>query len=138
MGTPHILLAEDHPTNTFLVQAILGCAGFEVTCVENGKLAVEAATRESYDLILMDVQMPVMDGHAAIREIRRAEDICGHHRCRIYTVTTNGDVKDVKASLDAGADGHIRKPFRPQDLLDAVASIVGDDLDDDRQGLASN
>ena len=138
MGTPHILLAEDHPTNTLLIQTILASAGLEATCVANGLMAVEAAMRESYDLIFMDVQMPVMDGYTAIREIRRAEDAAHRPHSRIYTVTTNSDLQDVRASLNAGADGHIKKPFRPQELLDAVASIEFSDVDNGSRTISSH
>jgi CheY-like chemotaxis protein len=123
MCKPNILLAEDNPTNTLVIRALLGAVGLSITCVENGQEAVAAAERQPFDLILMDVQMPVMDGHTAIRRIRHAESVAEKHRCRIYTVTTNSFPEDVRASLDAGADGHITKPLAPGVLLDAVASV---------------
>ena len=125
MSGPTILLADDNPTNTLLISTILGAAGLNVTCVENGQMAVDAVALCGFDLILMDVQMPVMDGHTAIRQIRSAEAARAKHPCRIYTVTTNCMPEDVRASLAAGADGHITKPLAPGILFDAVASVHG-------------
>lgn len=127
MDEPNILLAEDNATNTLIIRMILQAVGQTVTCVENGQLAVDAAGRGSFDLIFMDVNMPVMDGHTAIRQIRRAEAAAGKRPTRIYAVTTNGFPEDVRASLDAGANGHITKPLTPGVLLDALASIRVDE-----------
>lgn len=127
MTAPNILLAEDNPTNTLIVQMVLEMAGLPVRCVENGQQAVEASSAEAFDLILMDVQMPVMDGLTAIQRIRSAEAEAGRQPCRIYTVTTNNTPQDRRASLEAGADGHITKPFQPATLLEAVASLEFDE-----------
>ena len=128
MGMPNILLAEDNPTNTLIVQTVFEMVGLSIHCVENGRLAVEASATERFDLILMDVQMPVMDGLTAIRQIRAAEASSGRLPSRIYTVTTNCSPQDMRASLEAGADGHINKPLKPELLLRALASIEADQL----------
>jgi CheY-like chemotaxis protein len=126
MGKPNILLAEDNPTNTLIVRTIFEMVGLAVRCVENGRSAVEVSATERFDLILMDVQMPVMDGLTAIRQIRHTEAITGRRPSCIYTVTTNCTPQDRRASLDAGANGHITKPLQPELLLRALASIEAD------------
>jgi CheY-like chemotaxis protein len=123
MNMPNILLAEDNPTNAMMIQMMLEAVGHPVTCVGNGREAVDAAALQAFDLILMDVQMPLMDGLTAIRQIREAEAATGERPSRIYTITTNSLPADVRAAFDAGADGHITKPLAPGVLLDAIASI---------------
>ena len=123
MGMPNTLLAEDNATNAMLIQTILKAVGCPVACVENGRDAVDAAALQAFDLILMDVQMPIMDGLTAIRHIRQAEAAAGERPSRIYTVTTNDLPADIRAAFDAGADGHITKPLTPGILLDAIASV---------------
>jgi len=119
-----ILLAEDHPVNRRVVQLILGAAGADLTCVENGAEAVEAATRETFHLILMDMQMPVMDGLTAIAAIRAMESSGGVPPTPIHVLTANAMPEDVARSLAAGADGHISKPIEANRLLERVAEAV--------------
>ena len=123
MNMPHILLAEDNQSTAMMIRKILEAVGYPVTRVGNGRDAVDAAALHVFDLILMDVRMPVMDGLTAIRQIRQAEAAAGEWPSRIYTVTTLGLPADIRAALDAGADGHIIKPLGPGLLLDAIASI---------------
>ncbi|HYD46132.1 MAG TPA: ATP-binding protein [Phenylobacterium sp.] len=115
-----ILLAEDHPTNRRVVELILGAVGVELTCVEDGAQAVEAAAREAFDLVLMDMQMPVMDGLTAIRHIRAMEAEGKVPRMPILTLTANAMPEHAAASLSAGADGHVTKPITADALLAAV------------------
>ncbi|MFA5601891.1 MAG: ATP-binding protein, partial [Phenylobacterium sp.] len=115
-----VLLAEDHPTNRRVVQLILEAAGVTLTCVENGAEAVEAALAERFDLVLMDMQMPVMDGLSAIRAIRGAEHEAGRGRTPIYTLTANAMPEHAIASTEAGADGHVTKPVSAAALLACV------------------
>ncbi|MBP8247883.1 MAG: response regulator [Phenylobacterium sp.] len=126
LDTMRVLLAEDHPTNRRVVELILGAAGVDLTCVENGAEAVDEAARSSFDLILMDMQMPVMDGLTAIRAIRRRE---GRERAcptPIYTLTANAMPEHAQASSDAGADGHITKPITADGLLRVVEQVWND------------
>jgi PAS domain S-box-containing protein len=117
IGAMRVLLAEDHPTNRRLVELILGSAGVELTCVENGAEAVETAQRAEFDLILMDMQMPVMDGLTAIRRIRALEAAGGRVRTPIYSLTANAMPEHARASAEAGADGHLSKPITADALL---------------------
>ena len=119
-----VLLADDHPTNRKVVELILGAVGAEVTSVQNGAEAVIAAGQDGVDLILMDLQMPVMDGLTAITEIRRAEAAGGRPRRPIDVLSANSSAADVEASHRAGADGHLGKPIRPDVLLAAYAEAT--------------
>ena len=96
----------------------------ELTCVENGAEAVEAAAQDAYDLILMDMQMPVMDGLTAIRAIRARESASGRPAVLISTLSANAMPQHVAASLDAGADGHICKPVDMAELLATIERAV--------------
>jgi PAS domain S-box-containing protein len=118
-----VLLAEDHPTNRRVVELILGAAGVDLTSVENGAEAVDMAARSRFDLILMDMQMPVMDGLTAIRAIRRREARNGEPATPIYTLTANAMPEHAQASSAAGADGHITKPITADGLLRVVENV---------------
>jgi PAS domain S-box-containing protein len=117
-----VLLAEDHPINRRVVQIILEAAGVDLTCVENGALAVEAWEHSAFDLVLMDMQMPVMDGLTAIRAIRERELQTQRPRTPIHALPDH-----VRATRDAGADGHLTKPITADaliDVIDRAASVV--------------
>ncbi|HZZ34697.1 MAG TPA: ATP-binding protein, partial [Caulobacteraceae bacterium] len=98
MSRFRVLLAEDHHTNRRVVELILGSAGVALTCVENGAEAVEAFEAEDFDLILMDMQMPVMDGLTAIRAIRQCEAAAGKRPTVIFALTANAMPEHSKAS----------------------------------------
>ena len=118
---PRILLAEDHPVNRKVVELILESAGVELTSVENGAEAVEQFDAQPFDLILMDMQMPVMDGLTAMRLIRERERELGLRRTPIVALTANAMPEHQEASRQAGADEHVSKPVSAQVLLDVVA-----------------
>jgi signal transduction histidine kinase/CheY-like chemotaxis protein len=119
-----ILFADDHPVNRQVVALILEPFGIELTAVEDGALALEAYTKGTFDLVLMDVQMPVMDGLAATRAIREIERSTGRARTPIISLTANAMASDVRRSLDAGSDSHVAKPVRPDRLIEAVNSAL--------------
>jgi len=121
LAPPRILLAEDHPVNRRVVELILASAGVELISVENGAEAVEQFDLQHFDLILMDMQMPVMDGLTAIRTIRERERAHGLARTPIVALTANAMPEDLEASRLAGADEHVSKPVSAQTLLDVVA-----------------
>ncbi|MES3028868.1 MAG: ATP-binding protein [Pseudomonadota bacterium] len=122
LGAMRVLLAEDHPTNRRVVELILGAAGVELISVENGAEAVDEAARSHFDLILMDMQMPVMDGLTAIAAIRRREAKL-HRHTPIYTLTANAMPEHAQASARAGADGHVTKPITAERLLHVVEMV---------------
>ena len=119
-----ILVAEDNPTNRKVVQLMLASIGAEVDCVVNGREAVEAADEAVYDLALIDLQMPVMDGLAAIAEIRVREAAQGRERLPIIVLSANVMPEHLSASRGAGADGHVGKPIRAEELFAAIAEAV--------------
>ncbi|SFI96621.1 ATP-binding protein [Caulobacter sp. UNC279MFTsu5.1] len=116
-----VLLAEDHPVNQKVVQLILEPHGVEVMVVENGALAVEAFKAGAYDLVLMDMQMPVMDGVAATRAIRRLEQ---HGQAGapvpIIMLSANAMVHHRHDALLAGADLYLAKPVTAADLIGGI------------------
>jgi CheY-like chemotaxis protein len=115
-----ILLAEDNALNRKLAVTLLTRMGHAVTVAENGRIAVERAVAEPYDLILMDVQMPEMDGLDATRRI---VDALGEGRPRIVALTANAMSEDRAATEAAGMDGYLAKPLR-RDQLAAVLDEV--------------
>jgi CheY-like chemotaxis protein len=115
-----VLFADDHPVNRHVVALILEPLGVVLTEVENGALALEAYTEGTFDLVLMDVQMPVMDGLTATRAIREMERSTGRARTPIVSLTANAMPEDVRRSLEAGSDAHLAKPIRPDKLIEAV------------------
>ena len=121
-----ILLAEDHPVNRQVVKMILDPLGLELEAVENGQLALEAFQARSYDLVLMDIQMPVMDGLTATRRIREREERMGQGRCPIIMLTANVLPEHLLASFEAGADEHLSKPVDPATLIRTVLAAIAE------------
>ena len=119
-----VLLAEDHPMNQRIVQIILEPLGFSVTIAANGQEAVEAFQRESFDLILMDMQMPEMDGLTATRAIREIETSTGRPHIPIAMLSANAMAEHEAAAREAGCDLHIAKPVTPDSLCDGVAALL--------------
>lgn len=119
-----ILLAEDHPTNQRVVSLILEPLGVDLQIAQNGWEAVEAFATGAYDIVLMDVQMPVLDGHSATREIRALEARTGRGHTPIVSLTANALPEHVQASLASGADRHLAKPIRPDALIACIQALL--------------
>jgi CheY-like chemotaxis protein len=117
-----VLLAEDNAVNALLASVLLKKHGHDVTHVVNGRQALDAMTLHEFDLVLMDGQMPVMDGLAATAEIRRAETRTGRH-IAIVALTAHAMSDDRKRFLDAGADGYLSKPFSPEQLYSVIEGL---------------
>jgi CheY-like chemotaxis protein len=115
-----ILLVEDNVINSALAMGILGKRGHSLYPATNGREAVEAAARETFDLILMDVQMPEMDGFEATRCIRESEQTTGHH-VPIVAMTAHAMAGDRERCLIAGMDDYLSKPLNKADLLAMIA-----------------
>jgi PAS domain S-box-containing protein len=131
-----ILLAEDNEINALLAVTILEEAGYSVETVENGADAVDAAKRGGFDLVLMDVQMPVMDGLQATRSIRALEGPSS--KVPIVALTANAMRSDQDACLGAGMDDFVSKPLEPDDFLQVVKRFVSADEGDDDERQAKN
>jgi CheY-like chemotaxis protein len=125
-GVLHILLAEDNAVNQRLAVRMLEKRKCTVTVAGNGREAVEAFKRESFDLILMDVQMPVMSGLEATAEIRRLEALSknGSPPIPIIAMTAYAMKGDRERCLDAGMDGYLSKPVRTEELYKTIEDIA--------------
>ncbi|MDP2959475.1 MAG: response regulator [Longimicrobiales bacterium] len=116
-GKARILLAEDNPVNQQVAVALLKKRGHEVIAVTDGRQAVEAAQRDRFDLVLMDIQMPEMDGLEATRMIRRFADA---DTLPIVALTAHAFAEERERSRAAGMNDFLAKPFKPRDLFDLV------------------
>jgi signal transduction histidine kinase/ActR/RegA family two-component response regulator len=116
-----ILLCEDNEVNVLVIQAMLQPFGHQITVAENGALGLQRLREQSFDLVLMDVQMPVMDGHTATRELRRLEAQQGWPRTPVIALTANAFDSDARRSLEAGCDDHLTKPISQAELLQVLA-----------------
>ncbi len=132
-----VLLAEDHPTNQRVVQLIMDAAGVDLTIVDDGQAALNLLEVQSFDLVLMDMQMPVMDGITAINLLRERERSQGLAHMPVLMLTANALQEHVEASLAAGADGHLSKPIRAVELLDTIAHMTAADPTWDGDGDVS-
>ena len=125
----HVLLAEDNPVNQRLGSRLLEKRGHRVTIANNGQEALNLLDRTSYDLVLMDVQMPLVDGLEATRVIRDREKGTGTHQ-PIVALTAHAVKGDEERCREAGMDGYLAKPIRPQELDAVLEAYVGAQLRD--------
>lgn len=116
----NVLLVEDHPVNQRVACLILEPFGMKVAIAGDGAAALDRFREESFDIILMDMQMPVMDGLASTRAIRALEAAENRPRTPIAILSANAMQEHVAAAMDAGADCHIPKPIEPDRLLGAI------------------
>ena len=115
-----ILLADDSPDNRMLVRAFLSKTGCQLHEAEDGREALARFTTGNYDLVLMDIRMPVMDGLEATRAIRRWENAKGGPRTPIIALTASALPDAVRECLDAGCDAHVSKPVKSVTLINAI------------------
>ncbi|RIX42022.1 MAG: response regulator [Rhodocyclales bacterium GT-UBC] len=120
-----VLLAEDNLVNQKLAVALLKKHGHRVTVAENGQIAFALSAQKSFDVLLMDVQMPVMDGLEATALIRQREASSGGH-LPIIAMTANAMAGDRERCLAAGMDGYVSKPIRADELVAALADCYTD------------
>jgi signal transduction histidine kinase/CheY-like chemotaxis protein len=123
-GGLRLLAAEDNATNQQVLAAVMESLGIDIDIVPDGAQAVEAWRACNYDLILMDIQMPVMDGIAAARAIRAAEREGGRARIPIIALTANALTHQVEEYLAAGMDGHVAKPIEIAKLYEAISAAL--------------
>lgn len=119
-----ILLAEDNKVNQMIAIKMLEKNGFKIDAVDNGHEAIEALKQGGYDLVLMDCQMPELDGFQATRAIRSATD-AGFANIPIIAMTANAMVGDRQRCLEAGMDEYLTKPVRANDLIQMIHRMVG-------------
>tara|TARA_R110000782_G_scaffold166829_6_gene258786 strand:- start:180 stop:2624 length:2445 start_codon:yes stop_codon:yes gene_type:complete len=119
----HILLVEDNPDNRMLIKAYLKKTPYSLDEAENGSIAVELFKQNTYDLVLMDVQMPVMDGHEATRLIREWEKSNVKNRTKIISLTAHAIREEIDKCMAAGCDSHLSKPIKKATLLSAIEDL---------------
>jgi CheY-like chemotaxis protein len=125
------LVAEDNDINFVIAQKALRRLGFDVERARDGLSAVRMADdaargrTPAYDLVLMDIKMPGLDGRQAVREIREIERECGSRRVAIVALTANATPEDRRATLEAGVDEYLVKPFDPPKLAEAIERALG-------------
>jgi signal transduction histidine kinase/ActR/RegA family two-component response regulator len=120
----HVLLAEDNPVNALVAEAALKNMGLTVELVEDGLQALASFRAQPPDLVLLDCQMPVMDGFEAVRRMREHEGELGLPRTPVVALTANALQGDREHSLAAGMDEHLAKPFRDEELRAVLRRLL--------------
>ena len=124
-----VLLAEDNVINAMLATKVLSQKGFDVKHVSNGKLAVEAVQQNRYDVVLMDIQMPELNGIGATMEIRKLNSPVS--KIPIIAMTAHSLHGEIQNCYNAGMNGYLAKPFKPEDLFSAIIDALnGEDKND--------
>ena len=125
----NVLAAEDNPTNQLVLRTVMATFGLEVDIVADGAQAVDAWRNGAYDLILMDIQMPVLDGISATRTIRADEAQTGRRRTPIVALSANAMTHQVKEYLESGMDMHVAKPIQLARLQEALEAVMNGEFD---------
>ena len=119
-----LLLVEDSPDNQLLILAYVKDLPYHIEVADDGAVGVEKFQAGAYDLVLMDIQMPVMDGYEATRAIRRWEQAAGRPPTPIVALSAFALREDIQRSLEAGCNGHLTKPIKKVTLLETLAMYV--------------
>jgi len=120
--TKRILVVEDQEDLRGILRDLLAGSGYEMLEAPDGQAGVDKAKAEKPDLILMDIQMPVLDGLSAAREIRALEQALGLPRTRIIALSANALPDHIAEARAAGMDDHLAKPIRPEGLIAMLAA----------------
>ncbi len=123
-GPLPVLLAEDNEVNAYIFRAMLQDLPLDLQHATNGPAALDLLQRQNFVLAFIDVQMPGMDGLSVTRELRRLESLAARARTPVVALTANAFPADVQASLDAGCDHHLPKPFTREMLVEAIARLA--------------
>ena len=118
MDKQNILLVDDDKNIRALVRLYLQNEGYNVTDAKNGAECVEEFAKKSYDLVLMDIMMPIMDGIKAVQEIRKTSNV------PVIMLTAKGDTFDKVLALEIGADDYVVKPFDPKELMARIKAVI--------------
>ncbi len=132
--TGRILLAEDNPINQKVAATLLQRAGYSVDVVDNGSLAIEAVQKKSYHLVLMDVQMPELDGLEATAKIRESENT--DHHLPIIAMTAHALKGDRERCLAAGMDDYLTKPLDSSEVIATIERWMGNDTSESESNMA--
>jgi signal transduction histidine kinase/ActR/RegA family two-component response regulator len=121
-GNIRVLVAEDNEVNQLIISKVLKARKFDVTIASNGQIALEELQKKDYDIVLMDIQMPVMDGYEAISFIRSSQ--ASYQHVPIIALTAHAIKEEIEKCLAAGANDHVAKPFQPDDLAGKIEKLV--------------
>ena len=121
--TLNVLLAEDNPVNTQFIKTILENLGHKVTHAGNGKVAIDLLKANAFDIVLMDIQMPVMDGVDALSILRELEQLNGRP-LTVIALTAFALIGDQEKYLEMGFDGYLSKPFTTRALVDEMVRVL--------------
>ena len=132
----HVLIADDNATNRIILQRMLGGMGLTFTFCHDGLEALSVFEPGAFDLLLLDISMPELDGMALIQAIRERERATGAARTPALAVTANAMSHQIEAYLAAGFDGHLAKPFRKASLIDSLAQHLHAPSDTGQPALA--
>jgi CheY-like chemotaxis protein len=119
-----VLLVEDNPVNARIITLVLERLPAKLVCAEDGVQAVEAFEQGAFDVVLMDLQMPRMDGYEAIRRLREIEAATGRERTPIIVVSAHTRAPDIAAAKEAGSDHHLGKPVDVPTLLGTMDLVM--------------
>jgi CheY-like chemotaxis protein len=122
-GVLDVLLVEDHPINQLLASKLIEKEGHKVTLAENGQIGLQAVMEKPFDVVFMDMQMPVMNGLEATRSIREFEKSAGRKPVFIIAITANAMPADRVACAEAGMDRFLSKPFKATDIQEILQGI---------------
>ncbi|MGH7229006.1 MAG: response regulator, partial [Nitrospiraceae bacterium] len=123
-GTMKILLVDDSADNRLVIQSYLKNTPYQIDVAENGAISVEKFKAQRYDLVFMDMYMPVMDGHAATKAIRRWEKQQSIPPTPIIALTAYPQQEAVAKSRDAGCNAHVTKPIKKSELLKTIEAYT--------------
>ncbi|MHB8124438.1 MAG: PAS domain S-box protein [Desulfitobacteriaceae bacterium] len=123
-GDLNILLVDDSADNRMLIEAYLKTTSYRVDIAENGEIGVKKFMTGTYDIVLMDIRMPIMDGYAATRAIREWESFQCVGHTPVVALTANAVAEDVQQSLEAGCDAHLAKPIGKLKLLETITKFT--------------
>ena len=132
-----VLAAEDNAHNRLVLQMFLEQVGIEPVFAENGLVAVELWSQDQFDLILMDVQMPIMSGREATMRIRELERLQKRKRTPIIALTANAMTHHVQECLESGMDAHVAKPIRPEVLFAVIHQALSGEEEAVATGLSA-
>jgi CheY-like chemotaxis protein len=119
-----ILLVDDSDDNRLLIETYLKGDRYSLQTAENGMVALDKMRKFTFDLVLMDVQMPVMDGYTTTRTWRRTEEQQGLPRLPIVALTAYAMPEDIAQSLESGCDAHLAKPIKKKNLLEIIERLA--------------
>ncbi|MFN3712750.1 MAG: ATP-binding protein [Alcanivoracaceae bacterium] len=122
----NVLLVEDNEVNRMVAEHMLTAAGARVSCAANGEEALRLLARQRFDAVLMDIQMPVMDGMEAVRRYREHERIKGSERLPVIALTANALAGERERCLAAGMDDYLAKPFQRRKLISLLSRYLGE------------